>query len=80
MKVLLDENLPKRLKADLSEFRVHTVQDMGWGGKENGDLLKLMLEEEFDVMVTSDKNLKHQHNFDNYPIAVIVLNVNLLTY
>lgn len=33
MKLLLDENLPKRLKADLQEYEVSTVQERGWSGK-----------------------------------------------
>jgi predicted nuclease of predicted toxin-antitoxin system len=42
MKLLLDENLPKRLKVDLMEFEVYTVSDNGWAGKKNGELMKLM--------------------------------------
>jgi predicted nuclease of predicted toxin-antitoxin system len=42
MKLLLDENLPKRLKVDLMEFEVSTVSDNGWAGKKNGELMKLM--------------------------------------
>jgi predicted nuclease of predicted toxin-antitoxin system len=34
MKLLLDENLPKRLKVDLMEFEVSTVSDNGWAGKK----------------------------------------------
>ena len=33
-----------------------------------------MLDEEFDVLFTFDKNLQFQQNFRTYPIAVIVLN------
>lgn len=44
MKILLDENLPRKLKTDLgSEFDVKTVRDMGWLGKRNGELLGLMV-------------------------------------
>jgi predicted nuclease of predicted toxin-antitoxin system len=34
MKLLLDENLPKRLKLDFPEFEIFTVTDMGWNGKK----------------------------------------------
>ena len=34
MKVLLDENLPKKLKIDLQEFEVFTVRDKDWNGKK----------------------------------------------
>ena len=43
MKLLLDENVPKKLKYDLSEFEVYTVRDKRWNGIKNGELLELML-------------------------------------
>lgn len=80
MKLLIDENLPKRLKFDLSEFDVYTVFDKGWNSKKNGELLKLMLDESFDVLITFDKNLQYQQNFEKYPISVMVLNTTDNTY
>ena len=74
MKLLLDENLPKRLKQVLSEFEVFTVRDQGWNGKTNGELLKLMVEDKFDIFLTFDKNLRYQHHLDKYPIQVLILN------
>jgi len=43
MKLLLDENLPKKLKLDFPEHEVYTVTDKGWNGIKNGGLLKLLL-------------------------------------
>ena len=80
MKVLLDENLPKKLKNDLTNFEVFTVQEMGWNGKQNGELLELMLSNGFNTLITADKNLQNQQNFKKYPIPVLTLNVKLLTY
>ncbi len=35
MKILLDENLPRKLKADFgAAYEVNTVRDMGWLGKK----------------------------------------------
>ena len=39
MHILLDECLPRRLKRDLIGHEAHTVPEMGWAGKQNGDLL-----------------------------------------
>lgn len=39
MKILLDENLSRKLKNVLGSHRVFMVNDMGWGGKKNGELL-----------------------------------------
>ena len=36
MRLLLDENLPKRFKQDLQEFKVYTVRDKDWTGISNG--------------------------------------------
>ncbi len=73
MKLLLDENLPKRFKNDFSEHEIYHVTDLGWNGIKNGKLLQLMLTNNFDVLFTFDKNLRYQQNFDKYPISVFVL-------
>ena len=73
MKVLLDENLPRRLKRDFPLHDVYTVREKGWNGFSNGRLLGMMLDDSFDVLLTFDKNLRYQQNFSNYPISVIVL-------
>ena len=43
MRLLLDENLPKRLKTDFAEHEIYTVRDKGWNGIKNGQLLQLMV-------------------------------------
>lgn len=80
MKLLLDENLPKRLKSDFSEYEIYTVRDKGWNGKTNGALLKLMEADGFDVLITFDKNLRYQQNFKRYSIPVFVLNASDNSY
>jgi predicted nuclease of predicted toxin-antitoxin system len=42
MRLLLDENLPKRLKQDLSEHEIYTANERGWTGISNGKLLELL--------------------------------------
>lgn len=74
MKLLLDENLPKRLKNDFPEHEIFTVREQGWSGLKNGQLLEQMLNESFDALITFDKNLQYQQNFKKYPLQVIVLN------
>ena len=80
MRLLLDENLPKRLKQDLSEHEIYTVADKGWTGISNGKLLTLLTEDEFDALITFDKNLQYQQNFSKYAIAVLVLNASDNSY
>ena len=65
MKLLLDENLPKKLKSDFAEYEIFTVRDKGWNSKKNGELLELMLAESFDVLITFDQNLEHHKTLKN---------------
>lgn len=80
MRLLLDENLPKRLKTDFPEHEIFTVSDKGWNGKKNGELMQLLLAEGFDVLLTFDKNLQYQQNFKKYSLPVFVLNASDNTY
>jgi predicted nuclease of predicted toxin-antitoxin system len=80
MKLLLDENLPRRLKVDLHPHEALTVRDMGWSGKSNGALLALMMSNAFDALITFDKNLAYQQNFRTYSLPVIVLDAEDNTY
>ncbi|MBD0293713.1 MAG: DUF5615 family PIN-like protein [Flavisolibacter sp.] len=74
MKILLDENLPRKLKADFGpEYEVKTVRDMGWLGKKNGELLELIVFNGFDFFVTLDKNLRYQQNLDRIELTIFVL-------
>jgi len=73
MRLLLDENLPKKLKKDLSEHQIFTIREMGWTGKSNGVLMQLMTKDKFDALITFDQNLQHQQNFQKYSLTVLVL-------
>jgi predicted nuclease of predicted toxin-antitoxin system len=72
VRVLLDECVPRRLKRELVGHDVKTAPEMGWASKRNGELLALAAVE-FDVFLTSDRNLSHQQNLSAFDIAVIVL-------
>jgi predicted nuclease of predicted toxin-antitoxin system len=74
MKILLDECVTKKLKAHLKEFEVFTVTELGWSGVKNGKLLTLSVENDFDVLLTIDKNLIYQQNLSKYKISIIVFN------
>jgi predicted nuclease of predicted toxin-antitoxin system len=74
MRVLIDECAPRALKNFLVKHghETRTVQEAGWSGKENGDLLALA-EAEFDVLATLDTNLRYQQNLTGRRIAIVVL-------
>ena len=72
-KVLLDENLPQKLKYRLQDVcEIFTVNDKGWNALENGDLINAMQDDGFDFLLTSDKNLQYQQNLTKYSISFIV--------
>jgi predicted nuclease of predicted toxin-antitoxin system len=75
MKLLLDENLPVKLKYRFIDNGIdsYTVKDMNWLGKANGELLNLMLQNNFTSFLTIDNNLAFQQNFNNYPLQVVVI-------
>lgn len=74
MKILLDESLPGKLRNDFSkEHEVLTVRDMGWLGKKNGELLRLMTENNFKLFITVDRNLPYQQNLQRFTLIIIVL-------
>src|SRR5438046_1504532 len=73
MRILLDECVPRRLRREFPDHEVHTVPEMGWSGKKNGELLQLMLPENFEVFLTVDQNLRYQQNLRTAHIAVVVL-------
>lgn len=72
VKIVLDHNLDWRLKRLLPGYEVVTAKDMGWEEAADGDLLAVA-EAEFDVLLTGDKNLRHQQNLLGRDIALIVL-------
>jgi predicted nuclease of predicted toxin-antitoxin system len=72
MRVLLDECLPRRLKAHLAAHQVITVPEAGWAGKKNGELLRAAAGL-VDAFITIDSNLAYQQHLSDIPFAVIVL-------
>ncbi|HYC89616.1 MAG TPA: DUF5615 family PIN-like protein [Thermoanaerobaculia bacterium] len=71
-RVLFDENMPRQLRRDLQEFAIRTVQEEGWAGLENGNLLRHAAPT-FDVLVTADKRMRHQQNLSQFTIGVVVI-------
>ena len=75
--VILDENLPIDLRLLLQEFDVVTVRYKGWTGVKNGSLVKL-IDGQFDVLITGDKNLRYQQNLSNRIVSIVELPFTLI--
>lgn len=72
MRLLLDECVDRRLAGELRPHDVATVRQMGWTGVKNGRLLELA-QTEFDVLVTTDRNIEHQQQLPKYGIGVLLV-------
>lgn len=80
MKLLLDENLPKRLKEDFPDHEVFNIRERGWNGKKDTALLALLEEHGFDALLTFDKNMRYQQNFRKANISVLILSAKINSY
>jgi predicted nuclease of predicted toxin-antitoxin system len=76
LKILFDEGVPRQLRRLMAERQITMVEEAGWKGIKNGRLLQLAEENNFDVLVTADQQLKYQHNLKGRKIAIIVLPYN----
>jgi predicted nuclease of predicted toxin-antitoxin system len=72
VRILLDECVDQRLRRDLAGHDVVTVQEAGWAGKKNGELLALAAQS-YDVFLTVDRNLYFQQNRANITITTLVM-------
>ena len=72
MRILFDSGVPKALRNYLKPHTVERSQDYDWEDLDNGDLLSVAAES-FDVLITTDSNMKYQRQMHRYDIAVVVL-------
>jgi hypothetical protein len=73
MRILFDECVPRPLRRHLSGHQVRTVQEMGWAGLKNGELLHEVTAAGLDMFLTVDQNLQHQQNLRAAGVTVVVL-------
>ncbi len=65
MRVLFDQGTPVPLRDHLSQHSVDTAFERGWSEIDNGELLDAAEREGYDLLFTTDRNLKHQQNVGN---------------
>ncbi len=75
MRVIFDENIPAPLRVSLAGHEVTTVQERGWSGIANGELIR-RVDGIFDVLLLADKNLRYQQNLVARRIALVELPTN----
>jgi predicted nuclease of predicted toxin-antitoxin system len=72
MKLLLDECAPRRLKNYFVGHDVSTIEQAGFKGLKNGNLLRAA-DGKFEVLITVDKNIEYQQNTAALPLAIVIL-------
>jgi hypothetical protein len=78
LRILFDKNVPVGVRHFLPKHEVHTVVEMRWHPQlENGELLLAAEAAQFDVIITSDQNIRYQQNLTGRKLALVVLGSNI---
>ena len=73
MKILFDQGTPAPLRRHLAEHTVATAFELGWSNLRNGELLDSAEANGYQLLITTDQNLRHQQNLVGRSLAVVVL-------
>ena len=73
MKILLDQGAPAPLRGHFGQHEVDTAFERGWSRLRNGELLDRAEADGYQLLVTTDQNLRHQQNLVGRRLAIIVL-------
>jgi hypothetical protein len=73
MRILFDQGTPVPLRQFLTHHEIITAYECGWSKLKNGELLNAAEKAGFELLVTTDSNLKYQQNLKSRRIAIIVL-------
>lgn len=73
MRILFDQGTPVPLRRCLSGHVVTTAYELGWSTVTNGDLIRLAEQEGYELLITTDTNIRYQQNLNERTIAILVL-------
>jgi hypothetical protein len=73
MRILFDQGTPVPLRQHLTNHVVDTAFERGWSTLRNGELLDVAEHERYDLLITTDQNLRYQQPLAARPLAIIVL-------
>jgi hypothetical protein len=73
MLILFDQVTPVPIRSYLVGHTVRTAWQQGWSTLRNGDLLLAAEGGGFDLLLTTDKNIRHQQNLSERAIGIVVL-------
>ncbi len=73
MKILFDHGTPAPLLHHLPEHSVDRSAERGWELLENGEFIRKAEEDGYEVIVTTDQNMRYQQNLTGSRLAIVVL-------
>ena len=73
MRILFDQGTPVPLRRHLVDHDVDTAAENGWSDLDNGDLIEMTERRGYEILVTTDQNLRYQQNFNDRSLSVVVL-------
>jgi hypothetical protein len=73
MRVLFDNGTPRGVATALSGHTVEEARSHGWDTLGNGELLDAAEAAAFDVLLTTDRNIRHQQNLTGRRLTIVVL-------
>ena len=73
MKILFDNGTPKPIAEKLVGHDISFARKIGWHELENGDLIQQAEDNGYDVLLSTDKNIRYQQNLLTRKIALVVL-------
>lgn len=76
MLILFDQGTPVAIRRAFPEHTVRTAREQGWSTLLNGDLLRVAEEAGFEVLLTTDANLRYQQNMKGRRLAIVALSKN----
>lgn len=73
MRVLFDNGVPKPIARHLRSHLVTYARQIGWHELSNGDLIQRAEKANFDVLLSTDKNIRYQQNLAGRMIAIVII-------
>jgi glutamate racemase len=73
MKILFDNGTPKPIARSLTNHEISFARRIGWHELGNGELIQKAEEAGYDVLLSTDKNIRYQQNLSGRKIALVVL-------
>jgi len=73
MLILFDNGTPAPLRYSLKDHIVVEATERGWDRLTNGELIAAAEDAGFEVLLTTDKNMRYQQNLKGRKIAFVVI-------